>query len=357
MKWLTTIGKREAQVEQVPSIASSRGPTHAWRRQLIRWSPRSIGILVLILLAFFGVDFGAGLRSLGHARPEIVALAMGVFCLGVLGRMATWVLLASSLKLGYQRAISYVRVFLVSWFAGLGIPRGAASLTRLAVIAADKRSVGRGMVAVGVEQAMQAATIVILLLFSSIYLSAFSIDGLRWLLLGVGVLAAGTLLLTLAARLRPIRSLRRRLGSHRRVRSFMDETKGAVTEARHMPPHRLAGILGVALVAALLTVTALFISSRALDLHINFVVLMAAWAAVGLTGLLPISINGLGPREGILTAAVAGAGLNSEGGIALGLLWFFMQAATRLIAGLTYFTVLHANREPFRDEGQEATGP
>ena len=99
-----------------------------------------------------------------------------------------------------------------------------------------------------------------------------------------------------------------------------------------------------ALISALLTLTALYMTSRALDIQIHFMTLMAAWGAVSLAGLFPISINGLGPREGILTAAVAGAGLNSEGGVALGLLWFFMQTATRLAAGLAWLTVLRRSR-------------
>ena len=53
--------------------------------------------------------------------------------------------------------------------------------------------------------------------------------------------------------------------------------------------------------------------------------------------LFPISINGLGPREGILAAAVAGAGFNSEAGAAPGPLWFAMQLATRLAATASWF--------------------
>ena len=62
-----------------------------------------------------------------------------------------------------------------------------------------------------------------------------------------------------------------------------------------------------------------------------------AISAVSLTVLFPISINGLGPREGILAAAVAGAGFNSEAGAALGPFWFAMQLVTRLAATASRF--------------------
>ena len=322
------------------------GSTQTWGRRLLRWSPRVLGILVLVLLAFLGVDIVGGLKSLWHVRPEYFIPAFAVFCLGVLGRMATWVLVASSLKLGYSRVMSYVRVFLVGWFAGLGLPQGAASLTRLAVIAADNRSAGRGLVAVGVERVIQFAVMVALLVVSSIYMSSFTFDSLKWLILGIALVVSVALVAGVAILVGATRSLARRLRSYRRLRSFMEGIVASASELRRMSARRLACILGVALLAALLTVTALYLSSRALDIQIQYVVLITAWAAVGLTSLLPISINGLGPREGILVVAVAGVGLDSEGGVALGLLWFFTQAMTRLFAGAAWFTVLHARREP-----------
>lgn len=342
--------KCQAELEEQGLIDDQLGPTHKWRRWAIRWAPRSLGLFILLLLAFVGVDYVAAIQSLRHVRIDFLIPGLIIFFLGALGSLATWMLTASFLRLGYKRQISYVRIYLVGLFAGLGVPQGAATLARLAVVAADKRSVPRGLVAIGVERVIQTTVIVAFLLVSSVYLAALTLEALKWLIMGVGVLIAGALLLVLASRMRLTASLGRRLGSHRRIRTFVEEFKTGVREARQIPPVRLAVIWATAMVAASLTVTALFLASRALDLHISFVVMMAAWATVGLTNLLPISINGLGPREGILTAAVAGVGLNSEGGVALGLLWFFMQAATRLVAGLAYFTVLRVNREPIQIE-------
>ncbi len=342
----------QADIHEVVS-GSQRSSTHIWRRRILRWAPRGLGILILVLLAFVGVDIKAGLKLLGHLRVEYLVPAIAVFCLAVLGRMTTWVVVASALDVGYRKAISHARVFLVGWFAGLGIPQGAAPLTRLAVIGADKRSVGRGVVAVGVERLLQVAVALVLGLLSLAYLSAFSLEVLVWVAVGIGVVAAGGLATTVAVRSGLTRPLGNRIRSYRRVRTFREEIKMAAVELRHMSIWRLMSFLGIALVAGLLTVTALFLASRALDIHIDFVVLMAAWGAVSLSGLLPISINGLGPREGILTAAIAGAGLSSEGGVALGLLWFFLQAGTRLLAGLSWFTVLHSLREDNKSDLQE----
>lgn len=330
-----------------PVTAKSRSSTSSnnWRRHLIRWAPRTFGLLILLLLAFLGVDLVAGFKSLGQARIGLLIPALGLFMLSVSGRMATWVLIAFSLKVGYRRALSYIRLYLVGLFAAIGIPQGAASLTRLAVIAADGRSVGRGMAAMAVERVVQAAVVLILLMVSSLSLSALPPDVTKWLLISVAVVFVGLALVVLAIRLRAFASLTSRLPAHRYIRTFAEDFKAAIHELMRLPARWLIAIFAVAFAAALVTVASLFLAALSLDIYIRFDILLAAWAVIGLTGFLPISINGLGPREGILTAAVAGIGLNSEGGVALGLLWFLMQMLTRLIAGLAYFTVLHSNRE------------
>ena len=333
-------------------VGGSEGPRR-WRRLLVRWGLRSLGLLILLLMAFLGVDFAAGFRSIGDAEVSLLVPAFGVFCLGVLGRMVTWVLVASALKIGYTRTVNLVRVFLVSWFAGLGIPRGAAAFTRLAVIAADRRSLGRGAVAVGVDRLAQVLGVVVLVVPGSIYVSTFSREAVGWLLVGCGVVIVVGMAFKVAVSSGLGRSLIRRVTSHRRLKSFSQDMAGVLHETARLRPSQLAGIGGSVIASSLLTLTALYMTSRALDIDIHFMTLMAAWGAVSLAGLFPISINGLGPREGILTAAVAGAGFNSEGGVALGLLWFFMQTATRLAAGLAWFTALRSRREETGDALQE----
>ena len=265
---------------QLAVTDSQPSSTHSCRRMILRWAPRGLGILILVLLAFLGVDIKAGLKLLGHLRIEYLIPAIVVFCLDILGRIINWIVVSSALDVGYRRAMSHARVFLVGWFAGLGIPQGAAPLTRLAVIAADKRSVGRGVVAVGVERLLQVAVALVLGLLSLAYLSAFSLEVLVWLAVGIGIVAIGGLAITTAVRYGLMGPLGNRIWSYKRVRTLAEEIKAAMIELRHMSIWRLISLLGIALSAGLLTVTALYLASRALDIHIDFVVLMAAWGAV-----------------------------------------------------------------------------
>ena len=321
-------------------------------RRILPWALRSLGLLVLVLVAlgFLSVDIIGALELMLEARPGYLAPAFLVFCLGLLVQMVVWIVLARTLKLGYRRLRSYVRLFLIGWSAGLGLPRGAVPLARAAVLAADKRSVGRGLVVDIADRLLQVVTLLILLVVSTAYLSAESTRVLRGVGIGVAVMAGAVPLLLMAAWL--LRPLLRRVLSYPWVKGFREDVSSALRELRGTRPSLLAALLSLAMVASLLSVTALFLTSRALDVDLSYPALMAAFVAVGLAVLFPISINGLGVREGIFAAAVAGAGFSSEAGVALGLLWFLMLAVTRLAASAAWFM---KSSDP-TTEGPESAG-
>ncbi len=308
---------------------------HSLVRLALPWAARSLGLLVLVALGFLGVDIIGALELTFEAQPAYLLPAFLVFCLALFMRMLVWLILARWLRLGYGRLRSYVRLDLIGWSAGLGLPQGASPLARAAVLASDKRSVGRGVIADVLDRLLQVATFVVLLVAGAAYLSAESTR----VLLGVGIGAAviaGTIPLAVAGAWL-FRPLIRRILAYRWMETFVEDVSTALKEIRRAQPSLVAGLLLLAMIPSLLSVTALLLTSRALDVPLSFPVLMAAFAAVGLATLLPISINGLGPREGIFAAAMAGAGFSSEAGVAMGLLWFAMATVTRLAAAASWF--------------------
>ena len=305
------------------------------RRWLLSFILRSGGLLVLVALAFVGVDVIGGFKLVVEARPSYLIPAFLVICAAVLVRMVVWLALARSLGLGYHRLRSYVKIFLVGWSSGLALPRGASPVARAVALAADRRSVGRGVVVDIADRLLQVITFLVLLAISGVYLSVDSHDVLKGVGLALAVLAGATVVVALVFRLTQRWFFR--FLSHRRWTTFVEDVKVAIGELRRMPSSLLLKILALTFMASMLTTTSLFLASRSLDIGLSYPALLAAFAAVSLTVVLPISINGLGPREGILTAAVAGAGFSSEAGVALGLLWFAMQAVTRIAALAGWF--------------------
>jgi len=304
-------------------------------RRILPWLLRGLGLLVLVALAALGVDIIGAMELMFEARPAYLLPAFLVFCLTLFMRMIVWLILARWLRLGYRRLRSYVRLYLIGWSAGLGLPQGASPLARAAVLASDKRSVGRGVIADILDKLLVVATLGVLLVASAAYLSTESTRVLLGVGIGAAVIAGAIPLVLAGAWL--FRPLIRRILGYRWMETFAEDVSAALKEVRRAQPTHVAGLLLLAMIPSLLSVTALLLTSRALDVPLSFPVLMTASAAVGLATLLPISINGLGPREGIFAAAVAGAGFSSEAGVALGLLWFAMATVTRLAAAAAWF--------------------
>ena len=57
---------------------------------------------------------------------------------------------------------------------------------------------------------------------------------------------------------------------------------------------------------------------------------------VSLLAMLPLSLNGLGVREGSLVLLLAPYGVAAPAAVALGLAWFAMTLALGLVGGLVY---------------------
>lgn len=319
-----------APPESVADDVAVRG----WIRRALPWIAFTPGILMLVIMGVVWVDYPAAFNTLLDADPVFLLPAFALVSGFVLTRTIAWALLASSLKLGYARFWGHGRVFLIGWFMGLGLPRGAAPLARLAVLAADKRSVGRGTVAVVVDRLIQVVVAVVLLGVSTAYISSASGRAFTGLLWGIGALLILAFLLALAIRSVPL--VRRGLASFRGATAILDDLSAGLRELRRMPRSRVTQIMAISFLAAFLSVTGLFLAARALNLNMQYLEVMRAWAAVVLVVFLPISINGIGPREGVLAAAAAGAGFDSESGVALGLLWFLMHAVSRILAGAAW---------------------
>jgi uncharacterized membrane protein YbhN (UPF0104 family) len=75
---------------------------------------------------------------------------------------------------------------------------------------------------------------------------------------------------------------------------------------------------------------------RALDLELPFSFCIIVYPLVGTFAAIPISVNGLGLREGGYVFLLASIGIGAEKGIAFGILLFLIVALDSLIGGLLF---------------------
>src|SRR6185436_12749001 len=75
---------------------------------------------------------------------------------------------------------------------------------------------------------------------------------------------------------------------------------------------------------------------RALDLNVPFSFALIVYPLVGTFSAIPISLNGLGLREGGYIFLLAVIGIGTEQAIAFGLLLFLIVALDSLLGGLLF---------------------
>lgn len=96
-------------------------------------------------------------------------------------------------------------------------------------------------------------------------------------------------------------------------------------------PAAAAGVLGVATVYQLSTVVAVYLATRALGLHLPMAAVLAFAPVVAIAQVLPISLNGLGVREGAFVVFLGPLGVSAGQAIAVGLLVYAMTLAVSVL--------------------------
>lgn len=160
------------------------------------------------------------------------------------------------------------------------------------------------------------------------------------------VLASGTLVL-LAALLVVAGS--RRLAGRFAANEGWTRFIGAVhlgVDSLRRRPGAAAGVLGVATVYQLSTVVAVYLATRALGLHLPMAAVLAFAPAVAIAQVLPLSLNGLGLREGAFVLFLGPLGVAAGQAIAIGLLVYAMTLAVSLLGAPAFAVGGRAGMQP-----------
>ena len=96
-------------------------------------------------------------------------------------------------------------------------------------------------------------------------------------------------------------------------------------------PAAALGVLAVSCAYQLTVVVASWMAAHALGLHVGITVLLAFVPAVAIAQVIPISVGGLGLREGAFVLFLHPLGVSSSQAIALGLLVYGMNLTVSLL--------------------------
>jgi glycosyltransferase 2 family protein len=112
--------------------------------------------------------------------------------------------------------------------------------------------------------------------------------------------------------------------------SFAGAVRKGLEEFRKHPG-AAANMLGTCFVYQLAVVMAALMAANALDLHIGPTAMLAFMPAVAIAQALPISLSGLGVREGAFVLFLTPLGVATDQAIALGLLVYLLNLAVSLL--------------------------
>ena len=144
-----------------------------------------------------------------------------------------------------------------------------------------------------------------------------------------------------------------------RVGSLLPQSgrlKGLVDQLQpyHDRPEVFRRSVGWGLSVQLLNVLVVMELGAAMGLGLPAGAYCLAVPAVALLTILPVSISGVGVREGALVWMLASYGVSQELAVTLGLLWFLVTVVSGLAGGIVYLCGVQAATAPLAPCGREA---
>ena len=267
-----------------------------------------------------------------HDDPEALAFigAALVFTLiGVVGSAFRWQRVLATLDV-HSGLFGLSRLYLASLFVGNFLPSTVGGdVVRVSRLAAET---GRSPEAF--------ASVVLERLTGWIVLPALTFTGLAlnppFRRYGSATaLAAGTAVLTLVALgtvlfIAGHPEVGRRLEDKEGWRRFIGAVHTGVDRFRRRPAQSL-GVLAAGVGYQLSVMVSVFLLVKALDLPVGFTGVLAFFPAVAILQALPLTIGGLGVREGALYLFLRPMGVAAEQAVALGVLFYGLNLVISLL--------------------------
>ncbi len=128
----------------------------------------------------------------------------------------------------------------------------------------------------------------------------------------------------------------------RKLRSLGDRIVDALGRT-HLEPRPTVAAIGLGVISHVALSSVFFATARAVGVDASPLTLLVAGNAITLAVLLPVSIGGVGVREGVAVVLLAGVGVSSTDAMLVALLGYLTGQVPALLGGALTFT--HRRRE------------
>jgi uncharacterized membrane protein YbhN (UPF0104 family) len=280
----------------------------------------SVGLLTILALRTDWHRMGEAFR---HLRVSLWFVALAIYLAAQLISGFRWQLLAAPLGFGGS-LWRYSAFYFIGMFFNMMLPTSVGGdVVRAWYL--DHRP-GRRLNALLSVLADRGSGLLVLLLIACVAVAACPIVLPRWIVLGVWSTAAAAL-----AGILFLPTLKRWTWRYNRVQRLSD----SISIYRLHPWLLLGtGLLSVFVQAANVLIVCVLGLAIGIDIPAFYYWIFVPM--VTLVTLLPVSLNGMGIREGSTVLFLAPLGVNSDAALCLSLLWFSVFTAASLLGGLVY---------------------
>ena len=222
------------------------------------------------------------------------------------------------------------QIYYISWFLSAFPLVGIAPLAKLCYLNEDKESAGISAVSIILEKLADIFGLLIFGIFGLVYLpqSLFNISYLGTII-AVAIIAT-ILLWMFGSKIWPTVLALIEQYTNKRLqkigRNLQTDLKGFWSRFNLS---FFLMILLISIAIGILRALVLYVLAISLNISANFGLVVAVRAIIGIVNIIPVTISGLGTRDGILLLTLPLAGVSKEAAIALGLLAFLWTICSK----------------------------
>lgn len=302
--------------------------------KLLRWS----GLIFFPVIFFLGIDLRKTVDVLRDSNLILVLVAMFLMEVAILIRVWRWKTVCEATGVHYPRFWDYLSLFYTGLFAGTAMPQLAASFAPVLFVSEDGRSWRRAVISILFDRFVELGVILIFAFAAAIYLYRDFPSASIAVMVGLAAVGIGALVAVPGLRIARKRYGAAAAARWAAVRSLFQLIEAADAKETFAKLRRCFPTVGGLSAVILVIQTGIIVTlAQALSLDVPLPFLIMSWSLVTLVVTLPISIGGLGLREGVLVAMFVAVGEPKEDALALGLLFFVVVMITRLPGGIPWF--------------------
>lgn len=300
-------------------------------------------------LVLWNTNLNTIVHLLRSARVELVGFGYLFLEVGILLRAIRWKILASEQNIVYQFKRAWT-LFRIGWFTGVFLPQGFGAMAKIVYMQADGHSSAPSTASVVLERALDLISLVAYGIAGIGYLAlvgpikAFPSPNYKSLIVVACSLVFFFLLVLFARKSQVAIQIRQRIKTACQKRKILQWLVKLLQAMAKIHPLHLLGLTFMTLIIWMIHALSAYLLLKAIQIRISFVLSMAIFAVAGLSVSIPISIDGVGLREGATFLLFRQMGLEGEAAVT----WAAMISATSLFSRLLGAPLLAAMPFPWK---------